>query len=57
MSKTCFDKSIIPCFDYKPIIQMLDKVSIQDKSRVYLRLMHECPKLIVLDNGKISMEE
>lgn len=57
MIKTCCDKSIIPCFDYKPIIQMLDKVSIQNKSRVYLRLMHERPKLIVLDNGKISMEE
>ena len=57
MSKTCFDKSIIPFSDYKPIIHMLDKVSIQDKSRVYLRLMYECPKLIVLDNGKISMEE
>lgn len=57
MSKTCFNKSIIPFSDYKPIIQTLDKVSIQDKSRVYLRLMHECSKLIVLDNGKISMEE
>lgn len=57
MSKTCFDKSIIPFSDYKPIIQMLDKVSVQNKSRVYLRLMHECPKLIMLDNGKISMGE
>lgn len=57
MSKTCFDKSIIPFSDYKPIIQMLDKVSVQNKSRVYLRLMRERHKLIVLDNGKISMGE
>lgn len=57
MIKTCCDKSIIPFSDYKPIIQMLDKVSVQNKSRVYLRLMHERPKLIVLDNGKISMGE